>query len=218
MQQHTGVPPIIMQQQQPAFMQAIMQSQQPWIMSQQALSPLVHVMEQPSLVISIRHAPIVMLQQHTIMPFIVQHIEHMPPAIMEHRFCIIVQEAMSSHIQVSFIPPVIFSIFMVQRGTITMFGIMAGMEPIGMPAIPVPTEGMAIADRSIIIVFVMFNYLLSDVSEKGRVGTLQPDLLVLFGKINAKILEIPRLLVAFLTKAGKNSFRKKTKFTILVVN
>ncbi len=66
MQQHTGVPPIIMQQQQPAFMQAIMQSQQPWIMSQQVLSPLVQVIMQPSLVISILQTPIVMLQQHTI--------------------------------------------------------------------------------------------------------------------------------------------------------
>lgn len=167
MQQHTGVPPIIMQQQQPAFMQAIMQSQQPWIMSPQALSPLVQVIMQPSLVISILQTPIVMLQQHTIMPFIVQHMEHMPPAIMEQRFCIIVQEAMSSHMHVTFMPPVIFSIFMVQRGTITMFGIMAGIEPIGMPDMPVPMFDMAIADRSIIIVFVMFDYLLSDVFERS---------------------------------------------------
>jgi hypothetical protein len=71
-QQQTGVPPIIMQQVHPAFMQAATQSQQPWIMSQQALSPLVQVITQPSLVISHLHAPIVRLQQHTIMPFIMQ--------------------------------------------------------------------------------------------------------------------------------------------------
>ncbi len=37
---------IIMQQEQPAFIIMVMQSQQAWIMSQQALSPLVQVMLQ----------------------------------------------------------------------------------------------------------------------------------------------------------------------------
>lgn len=61
-------------------MHAATQSQQPWIMSQQALSPLVQVTQQPSFVISTLHAPIVMLQQHTVMPFIMQHMLHMPLA------------------------------------------------------------------------------------------------------------------------------------------
>jgi hypothetical protein len=136
---------------QPAFMQAIRQSQQPWIMSQQALSPLVQVTQQPSLVISTLQAPIVRLQQHTILPFIMQLTLHSPPAIMVQRFCIMVQAATSSHMQVIFMPPAHFSTFMVQRGTITMFGVVAGMlVPIGIVA-PMPV----IALRSIIIVVVM---------------------------------------------------------------
>jgi hypothetical protein len=152
MQQQTGVPPIIIQQVQPPFMQAIMQSQQPWIMSQQALSPLVQVTQQPSFVISTLHAPIVRQHVQTIIPFIMQHMLHMPPAIIVQRFCIIVQAAASSHTQVIFIPPGHFSSFMVQRGTIIMFGVMAGMPPIGI-ALPMPV----IAVRSIIIAVVIFS-------------------------------------------------------------
>ena len=74
---------IITQQVQPAFMQAAMHSQQPWIIAQQPASPLVQVMVQPALVISHLHMPIVKLQVQTIMPFIMQHALHMPPASME---------------------------------------------------------------------------------------------------------------------------------------
>lgn len=154
MQQQTGVPPIIRQQVQPAFMHAVMQSQQPWIMSQHALSPLVQVTQHPSLVISTLHAPIVRLQQQTIMPFIVQATLHMPPAIIVQRFCIMVQAVGSSQEQVIFIPPAHFSIFIVHRGTITMFGIVAGIPapmPIGI-ALPIPV----IEARSIIMVLVIF--------------------------------------------------------------
>jgi hypothetical protein len=145
-QQHTGVPPIIRQQVQPAFMHAATQSQQPWIMSQQALSPLVQVTQQPSLVISTLHAPIVRLQQQTVIPFIMQHRLHIPPAIMAHRFCIMAQAVGSSQLQVTFIPPVTFSTFMVQRGTMTMFGVVVAGMLVGIP-VPIP----AIAARSIII-------------------------------------------------------------------
>jgi hypothetical protein len=152
MQQHTGVPPIIRQQAQPAFMQPMMHSQHAWIMSQHILSPLVQVRQQPSAVISHLHTPIVRLQQQTIMPFIVQQTLHMPPAIIAQRFCIIVQDAGSSHEQVIFIPPGHFSTFIAQRGTITMLGIIGIVgEPVGMPPIP------AIAERSIIIALVMFH-------------------------------------------------------------
>jgi hypothetical protein len=133
-------------------MQAIRQSQQPWIMSQHALSPLVQVTQQPSFVISTLHAPIVKLQVQTTIPFIMQHMLHIPPAIMVQRFCIIVQAVGSSQVQVIFIPPVHFSTFMVQRGTMTMFGaIGVPGEFTGMPVfIPV------IPARSIIIAVVMF--------------------------------------------------------------
>jgi hypothetical protein len=148
------MPPIIMQQVQPAFMQAAMQSQQPWIISQQPLSPLVQVTQQPSLVISHLHMPMVMLQQHTIMPFIMQQQLTMPPAIMVQRFCIMVQAAGSVQTQVIFMPPVHFSIFMVQRGTITMLGVMGVVIP-GIPDPPMPIPGIPVVGRSIIIVPVM---------------------------------------------------------------
>jgi len=128
------------QQEQPAFMQPMMQSQHAWIMSQHILSPLVQVRQHPLAVISHLHIAIVMLQQHTVMPFIVQHTLHIPPAIIAHRFCIIVQAAGSSHTHVIFIPPAHFSTFIVQRGTITMFGVMlAGIGmPMPIPMLPVP--------------------------------------------------------------------------------
>jgi hypothetical protein len=150
--QHTGVPPIIMQQVQPAFMQADMQSQQPWIMSQQPLSPLVQVTQQPSLVISHLHIPIIMLQQHTIIPFIMQQQLTIPPAIMVQRFCIMAQAAGSEHEHVIFIPPAHFSILNMQRGTITMLGAIGVAEPV-IPEPPIP--GIPIVGRSIIIVPVM---------------------------------------------------------------
>jgi hypothetical protein len=123
-------------------------------MSQQALSPEVQVTQQPDLVISTLQAPMVKLQQQTIMPFIMQHMLHMPPAIMVQRFCIMVQAAGSSQWQVIFIPPAHFSSFMVQRGTITMFGIIG----VWLPAIGMPPDmpGMLIPVRSIIIVVPMF--------------------------------------------------------------
>ena len=52
-----------MQQVQPDLSMVARQSQQAWIMSQQALSPLVQVRETPSLVVSSLHMPIVRLQE-----------------------------------------------------------------------------------------------------------------------------------------------------------
>ncbi len=68
-------------------------------MSQQALSPLVQVKQQPSSVISHLHMPIVRLQVQTIMPFIIMQQEHIPPASIEHRFCIIEVDIASSQTQ-----------------------------------------------------------------------------------------------------------------------
>lgn len=42
----------------------------------------------------------------------------MPPAIMLHRFCSIAADILSSHVQMQRIPPDIFSILIVHRGTI----------------------------------------------------------------------------------------------------
>jgi len=156
-QQQTGVPPIIMQQVQPAFMHAVRQSQQPWIIASQDLSPLVQVITHPSLVISHLHRPIVMLQQQTIMPFIVQAKLHIPPAIIAQRFCIMAQAVGSGQVQVTFMPPATFSIFMVQRGTMTMLGAIGvpvpgiiAPVPMPIPIVPIPFVG-----RSIIIVPVI---------------------------------------------------------------
>ena len=139
---------------------ADMQSQQDWIMSQQALSPLVQVMQTPSLVISHLHMPMVRLQQQTIMPFIMQQSEHMPPWSIIHRFCIMLHAMGSSQEHMIFMPPAHFSIFMVQRGTMSMLGIIGvAVPPIGDDAIPgIPMPGIPIAVRSIIIVLVIDPY------------------------------------------------------------
>ena len=161
--QQTGVPLIIRQQVQPAFRHAETQSQQPWIMSPQALSPLVQVMTQPSFVDSHLHIPQVRLQQQTTIPFIRQQTEHIPPASIEQRFCIIAQAVGSVQTQVIFIPPDTFSTLKVQRGTIIMFGAMGAVPMPGildMPGIPMPDMPMPV--RSIIIVLVMFTNSLGD--------------------------------------------------------
>jgi hypothetical protein len=133
---------IIMQQVQPHFIIAHMQSQQAWIMSQQALSPLMQVTQTPSPVISYMHMPIVRLQEQTIAPFIMQQRLHFELAIMEQRFCSMLQLILSSQLQVIFMPAVHFSIFMMQRGIImpVMAGFIVGMlAPIPdiIPVIPV---------------------------------------------------------------------------------
>ncbi len=94
-------------------------------MSAHFLSPDVQVIIIPSDVISILHMPIVMLHWQRIMPFIVQHIEHMPVFIIVIRFCIIAHWVLSSQLQRHIIPPAMSSIFIVQRGII-IAGIMAG--------------------------------------------------------------------------------------------
>ena len=143
------MPFIITQQVQPAFIIVVQQSQQAWIMSQQVVSPLVQVMQQPSAVISHLHIPIIRLQQQTIIPFIIMQQVHMPPAIMVQRFCIMPQVIASSQVQVIFMPPAHLSIATVQRGIIIMF-MPVGIVPV-IPVVPVPRPVMPIiAPRSII--------------------------------------------------------------------
>jgi hypothetical protein len=146
---------IIMQHMQPSFIIVAMQSQQDWIISQNLASPLVQVMVQPSLVMSHLHMPIVRLQQKTTMPFMTMQQLHMLPASMVQRFCTMLAAILSSQLQVIFMPPGHFSIFMVQRGTIIMLGaiVEAPMVGVAIPGIPMP----AMPDRSIIIVPVMSN-------------------------------------------------------------
>ena len=133
---------IITQQVQPSLTMQARQSQQDWIISQHFGSPLVQVMQTPSLVISHLHIPMVRLQQQTIMPFIMQHTLHMPPAIIVQRFCTMLQAILSSHEQVIFMPPVHFSILKVQRGTIIQL-VEAGI-PVGEPIVGLPIPGIDI--------------------------------------------------------------------------
>jgi hypothetical protein len=155
--------PIIMQQVQPSFSMVARQSQQAWIISLHFASPLVQVTQTPSLVMSHLHRPMVRLQQQTIMPFIIQQHEHMPPASIVQRFCSMLVAILSSHEQVIFMPPLHFSILKVQRGTIIQFmpaGMLDGV-PIPGIAIPgVPMPGIPIPDRSITIdvdIFVLLS-------------------------------------------------------------
>jgi hypothetical protein len=131
--QQTGMLFMQTQQTHPASVMEHMHSQHAWIMAQHAGSPLVQVIQTPSLVGSHLHMPIARLQQHIIMPFIIMQQLHMPPAIIEQRFCNIVADIESSHLQVIFMPPAHFSILILHRGTIIHCGA-AGMpagEPIG---------------------------------------------------------------------------------------
>jgi hypothetical protein len=184
--QQTGMPFIMTQQVQPAFIMPVQQSQQAWIMAQQALSPLVQVMQTPLSVISHLHRPIIRLQQQAIMPFIIVQQEHMPPAIMVQRFCIMLQAVLSSQVQVIFMPPSHFSIVIAQRGTIIMFmpaGIVPAAPivpvPVPMPGAPIP--GIAIPARSIIKAFIMGVNSTREATSEVRSSPSGPA----FGSINA---------------------------------
>ena len=139
------------QQVQPDLSMVAMQSQQDWIISMQALSPLVQVTHTPLSVISHLLMPMARLQQHTTMPFIIMQQLHMDPLMAEHKWCIMLQAMGSSQTQVIFIPPAHFSILKVQRGTIIQF-MGPGMPPLGtgegIPCEPIP--GRLIPIRSII--------------------------------------------------------------------
>jgi hypothetical protein len=139
------VPFIITQQVQPAWHIFMRQSQQDWIISQHLASPLVQVMQTPLGVISHLHRPIVMLQQHTIMPLRTQQQLTMPPASIVQRFCIMLHPIWSGQAQVIFMPPAHFSNFMVQRGIISMF-----MPAVEAPVVA-PMPGIVMPPRSIII-------------------------------------------------------------------
>ena len=142
------------QHMQPAFMHWLMHSQHACSMSQQALSPLVQVMQQPSLVISHLQLHIAMLHWHMTMPFIMQQQLHMPIESILQRFCSMPVDISSSHMQCIFMPFGHFSIFILQRGSMVMPPIGACIE--GMPGMFGIWPGMLpIIDRSIIMVFVI---------------------------------------------------------------
>ncbi len=119
--QQTGVSFMHRQQVQPAIIIVIMQSHICIIILAQAMSPLVQVTHIPSVVISYLHMPMVMLQDMTIMPFIIIWQLVMPPPSMRQRFCIIAAAISSLAMHRIIIPFFIFSILNVHRGIIIMF-------------------------------------------------------------------------------------------------
>jgi hypothetical protein len=115
----------------------------------QSASPLVQVMQTPSLVVSHLHLPQHRLHWQTVMPFQVQQQLHAPPASILHRLCSAPHATSSSQTHLIFIPPVHFSILISQRGTISQLP--AGAPGEGMvliEGIPLPVA----VDRSIIII------------------------------------------------------------------
>src|SRR4029079_7339690 len=86
----------------------------------QVLSPLVQVISTPSAVLVHLQLHMARLHWQSSMPFIMQQQLHMPSHNMRHMFCTVAAMVSSSHEQVIFIPPAIFSIFMSQRGTMHM--------------------------------------------------------------------------------------------------
>jgi len=90
--------------------------------SQQQAQPHSYMLERQSQhawIISQRHSPMVKLQVHTVMPLSMTQQLHMPPWSMVQRFCIMLQAILSSHEQLTFMPPAHFSNFIVHRGTMT---------------------------------------------------------------------------------------------------
>jgi hypothetical protein len=136
-----------------------MQSQQACNIWQQALSPLMQVMQQPSLVISHSQLHMTMLHWQTTMPFIMQQQLHMPSHIMRHMFCNMAQAIWSSHLQWILMPLGHFSIFIVQQGTMQApMPVGTGMleVDIGVPMLPIAP----IIPRSIIIMLDIVSVLL----------------------------------------------------------
>ena len=80
-----------------------------------------------------------------------------PPAIILHMFCIMAQAEGSEQVHVIFIPPAHFSIFIMQRGTMTVF---IPLMPVGI-AIPMPVGELAVgvvAIGLIVAVTIVFPY------------------------------------------------------------
>jgi hypothetical protein len=122
------------------------------MISQQPLSPLLQVMQTPSLVHSQVHMPHVRLHWHTVMPLSVQQQLHMPSASILQRFCNVAHETSSSQTHLIFIPPWHFSIFMVHRGTTHQLPA-AGEEGAGAPMLEA-LNGAPIEDRSRIALLI----------------------------------------------------------------
>jgi hypothetical protein len=120
-------------------------------MSQQALSPEMQLMQQPSFVYSHLQIPQVRLHWQMQMPFWQQQQLHRPSHSIRQRFCSVPQLTSSSHLQWILNPPVHFSNLTLQRGSTHQLA-EAG-EPAGyvvgcQPGVCPPKGATAVADRS----------------------------------------------------------------------
>jgi hypothetical protein len=125
--QQIGVPPSEIQHVQPAAQQARRFSQHACSIAQQALSPEVQVMQQPSLVSSHLVCPQQRLHCNTVEPFQVQQQLQRPPWSMLQRFCNAPQATSLSQQQNIFNPPSHFSNRTSQRGSTH---VLLGAEPV----------------------------------------------------------------------------------------
>jgi hypothetical protein len=116
--------------------QVLRQSQHDWRIAQQALSPEVQLMQQPSLVNSHLQVPQVKLHWQQQMPFWQQQMLQRPSQSMRQRFCSVPQATSSSQRQWILKPPVHFSNSTSQRGKTHQLA-PAG-EPVGMPLVCQP--------------------------------------------------------------------------------
>jgi len=106
-------------------------SQQACRIAQHALSPLAHVMQQPSAVYSHLQMQQVRLHWQTVRPLRVAQHEHNPPASALQRFCSVAHATSSSQAQWILNPSLHFSNRSLQRGTMHQLG--AG-APVDRPA------------------------------------------------------------------------------------
>jgi len=112
-------------------------------------SPLVQVITQPISVISTLHVPIGIEHWQHIIPFIIMQQPIMPLAFIMQSCCIIMAAVLSSQVQVHFMPPLIFSSVIEQRGIMPIAAAPDIMGPEAIPAgiMPMaPIEGIPIIE------------------------------------------------------------------------
>ena len=127
---------------QPASIIWLQQSQQAGIILVAMGSPLVQAIVRPLGMFSHLQVAIISAQVQQGIPFIRQQQVHIAPGLIAHRFCIIETAIASSLVQVIFIPPLIFSIFMVQRGIIMPGDIMPMPDTMLDMGIGIPIPGI----------------------------------------------------------------------------
>jgi hypothetical protein len=123
LQQHTDVPSMQMLQSQPALMQAQTQLLQASIRLQQFLSPLQQVKQTPFWTAVHSHSHTHRSHWQTTLPFCVQQKLILPPDRTLHDSCSVAACCSLLQVQMNFTPPLHFSTFIVQQGTLLLTGL-----------------------------------------------------------------------------------------------